>query len=522
MICNSCKNEFHNINGLKFCPYCGTEIEEPISLEAEQILEKEFSEKEKDTEEATGEMKKIHNTLKMPIITEEEVTRYKKIQFFNSLKKPFTNMKIVIPILTILIIIGVGIFGYSFLIAKPVDEVRIKDDLTGKIVMLPKGTSVEIKKGYIKSLSVNNRNTNKSEKKDDITVSVILNNGTVEVKTLLSLQYVYEGKNTWKIAEKIQLEGDATIKPVVAMDETQLLAGLKKLNITIGDTEKALSADYVKTLNITSRTPDLENLKEEVLVQANIDNGLMAATGKIKCKLNFENEAWIIASIEKNSVEDFTLELSPSFSQEKILEFVKKDVIEETLTHSSVFGGKGFYVKDSFTKSINLGDKNFDAQSGKLTVTAKRENVAGEMKSTLSTDYTFSLTFSKIELLKKSKTTLDSVSIADMSKDFIVATISNIEIEGGNLFFLFSDNHKITAEEAKTFKTDKVLFKKGFQNVKYVFGSLTYIDGKKQKTISLVATYFLVYDTSKGYSWKLDKIVGEDSPIYKSYTSELQ
>lgn len=510
MICSSCKNEFDNINGLKFCPYCGTKIEESIVLNTEQIQETSEDTKTKDK----------FDTLKMPVITKEQLRKYKRDELLKALLKPFKEVKVVITIITVFLLIVMGVFGYSFLIGRPVDEGRIKEDIIGKVVALPKGTSFEIKKGYIKSFSINDRNTNKGEKKDDIKAAVTLNNGTLEVKTLLSLQYVYEGNDKWKISDKVELAGDTTVKPLVGMDEKTILDEVKKLNITVSNTPKALSGEDVKTLNIASRTPDFDNFKEEVLVEAGIDSGLLAATGKIKCTLNFINEAWSIAGIERNSTEDFALVLSPAISQEKILEAIKKDVSDQTVTHADVFGGKGFKVSDSFTKGINIGDKKFDAQNKNLNITVKKQNTSGEIKSILSTDYTFAVSFDKIDLLKKSKTVADSVTIDDISRDFIVSNIANAEIEGNNIFLWYSDNHKITAEEAKTFKTTKTFSKKGMQNVKYVYGTITYKDGNKAKTTSVVATYFLVYDSAKGYSWKLDRIVGEDSSNYKMYIPE--
>jgi hypothetical protein len=520
MVCNSCKNEFDNINGLKFCPYCGVPIEENIALAAEQGYEEEGILEKQDINDETTRIKKMQDTLKMPKITEKEIRKYKIKKVLRLIKESFTKMKVIIPIITICLVMVIGVVGYSFFIGRPVDEGKIKEDLIGKTIKLPKGTNIEIKKSYIKNFSINSRNTNKSEKKDDIKVAVTVNNGTLEVNTILSLQYIYEGKNQWKFGGKVELAEDTTVKPVIVMEERQLLDELKKLSINIGEVSKSLAGEDVKTLRIVERMPNLESFSEEVLIEAGIDSGLIAAVGKIKCKLAFENEVWNITGIERNSTEDFALVLSPTFAQEKILEVIKKEILEETVTHQNVFAGKGFFVRDNFTKSISIVDKKFDAQNGKLTVTAKRENTAGEIKTTLANEYTFTLSFTKMDLIKKSKTAVNSVTIDDMTKDFIVSTIANVEVEGGNLFFWYSDNHKITTDEAKTFKTDKILFKKGLQNVKYVYGSITYNNGNKQKTTALVATYYLVYDSSKGYTWKLDKIIGEDSPNYKNYIPE--
>ncbi|MBZ9634826.1 hypothetical protein [Clostridium sp. FP1] len=47
---------------------------------------------------------------------------------------------------------------------------------------------------------------------------------------------------------------------------------------------------------------------------------------------------------------------------------------------------------------------------------------------------------------------------------------------------------------------------------------------KKNKSLSgsFVALYFLVYDGTKGYNWKLDKIIGADSPNYNALTKEAK
>jgi len=450
----------------------------------------------------------------MPAITDKQINKYKKEKKFKLLKKS----KVIITILTIFFLISIGGFGYIFLIGRPVDEGKIKEDIINKTIILPKGTKFDIKEGYIKSLSIKERNTKKKEK-DDIKVEVTLNNGTIEVNTLLLLQYVYTGNNVWKINDKIQLYGNTVVKPLVGMDENQILNEVKKTNIVIFNISKSLSDNDVKKLEIISRIPDFNNFKEEVLVDTNIDSGIISSSGKIKVNLIFEDELWKIVSIEKNSDEDFKLVLSPSFSEDKIIEIIKKDTQNQTVTHPDVFGGKGFYVNDAFTKSINIENKDFNPQNQNLNVTAKRENLSGELKSVLSTDYIFKLYFNNIELLKKSQTKVDSINVNEISKDFVISTIEGSEIEGNNLFFWYYNKHKITTEESKTFKTNKISSPKGLRNIKYVYGSITYNDGKDLKNVNLVAIYYLVYDNSKGYYWKLDRIIGEDSPNYKMYIS---
>ncbi|MCJ7690217.1 MAG: hypothetical protein MUO60_12960, partial [Clostridiaceae bacterium] len=235
MICNNCKNEFTNISVLNFCPYCGVKIEEQTDLETEQS----------SNESKSGEVENIvsaetmhQDTLDMPAITDKDIEKYKRDKFFATLKKTFKDMKVIIPIIALLAVIGIGLFVYNVFIVKPVDEARIKEDMIGKVITLPKGTSIKISEDYIKSFTIESRNDDKV--KEDIKVAVTLNNGVIESKLLLALAYTYEGQNYWEVSDEIALERVTSLKPVVGMDEKMFISGLKKLSIPIADTPKIL------------------------------------------------------------------------------------------------------------------------------------------------------------------------------------------------------------------------------------------------------------------------------------------
>jgi len=500
MICKTCNNEFTNINGLKFCPYCGEKIEEKTNLNDDQ-----------------NSNEKTQFTQDMPVITRKDINKYKRDKFFESFKKTFIKMKVIIPLIVLLVVIGGGTLLYTVLLVKPVSDVRIKEDLLGKVVTLPKGTSIKIDMDNIKKFTVQSRNTDKTQ--DKIKLELTLDNGAVEAKTILSVLYSYEGKNQWKSSGEIVLDSLTTLKPVVGMDDKKFLAELKKLSISISDTSMVVGDPNIKSIDISQKTPDLENSKEEILVVAIVDSGLLSSKGKIKCNLVFENEAWRIDTIERNQADDFVLAISPSFSDEKVIDIIKQQGFSKTVSYSKFFDGKGFLVSDKFTKSIKITGKKFDAQNGTLLVTSSRQNSAGELNTVLLNDYTFSISLKKMSFLSETKTTVNSGNINDVTAEKVIATIEDAEIQGSNLLFWWSNSHKITNEEAKTFKVDKTLSKEGAENVKYVYGNITYKDAKNTENTKapFVALYFLVYDEESGYSWKLDKLYGEDSPNYESY-----
>ena len=407
MRCNSCNNEFININGLKFCPYCGEKIEEKTDAVDEIIPNNNVNEENK-----------VQDTSAMPAISDKDIRKYNRDKFFDWVKKTFIHRKVIIPMISITSVIVVLVFAYSFFIVSPIDDVTIKENLIGTVVTLPKGTVIKINKDNMKSFIISNRNTQKS--KDEINLALTLNNDALEAKVLLSVVYLKEGKNEWKVNGKPVILNITSVKPVVGINDKIFLDELKRLKITIGNTQEALNGQNVKNLGITLRTPDLQNEKERILVETTIDSGLLRATGKIKCSLVFENEAWSINSIEANSSDDFKLTLSPAFSDEKVIQLIRNQGFEETVSYSDFFGSKGFTVKDDFTKSINISGKTFNAKKGTLNLIAKRENVAGEINSILSTNYTFSISLSNIALLSGSDTTVDSASINNIPESLII------------------------------------------------------------------------------------------------------
>ena len=87
MICNNCNNEFTNIDGLKFCPYCGGEIQEHIEIKVEHIPDKINNVENENIADADDKKKKHEDTLAMPAITEEYIKKYNREKIFENLKK---------------------------------------------------------------------------------------------------------------------------------------------------------------------------------------------------------------------------------------------------------------------------------------------------------------------------------------------------------------------------------------------------------------------------------------------------
>jgi hypothetical protein len=544
MNCNICNNEFKYIDGLKFCPYCGSKLamkfiaseEEVDIMNAEENkdlsggLYLEVEEKETgETEEIEGaetpdsEKVNIHDTLEMPAITDEVIKRDKKARkslkrskVLLAIRNTISSKLFIIPFFALIVLGASGFLAYNFLLNTKVEETQVKADLVGKTIVLPKGTNFEIGKGFLKNMSIVNRVYNKEEEIEYIDITTVLNNSSLEVKGSLQLAYKREGRSQWKLMDKVTLKNDIVVKAVAGMEEAKLLQELKKQKVTVAGEEVELSDGIVNSLKVLQRTPDFEAGKEEVLAEVIIDGGVLQAKGNIATSLSFENEIWSLNNLSSEEGKSFEVTLSETLSEEVILEQIQKKALEEHVVHNSVFGGKSFLVKDKFSKSMTLLSKELDDSKKNLKVSLKRENTAGVLNSTLAASYVFNVSLKAITYGSNTKSTAEEVSVTSLSKDAIINSLSGAEVEGRNDFFWWSENHKLIESEAKTFKLDEILSKSGYKNINYIYGSLTYND----ETVSVVALYYLLYDDSKGYTWKLDSVISSESSKYSYYSKD--
>lgn len=546
MNCNVCNNEFKYIDGLKFCPYCGSklniqfvapEVDELIDIkteifssekEVEAIEEVEapvLVEEEELKEERTD--KKLHDTLEMPPVTDEDIKkdrkmrrRLKRAQRLAVIKSAIKSKFVIIPVSALVVLSIVGFLAYNFLFITYVDEAQIKKDLIGKIIVLPKGTKFEITNGNIRSFAIAARNYKKEEGIEYLDLNTTLNNNSLQVNGTILVSYKKVGRNQWEVSQELQLKQDAVVTAVSGMPEATLLQEVKNFKVTVSGEEIALNDDIVKGIKIIERKPNFEANKEDIVAEVTIDSGILSATGNINSTLSFTDENWKVEAVQRVSEDDFKTVLSESLSEEALLEPIKKKSSEQYLANNAVFGGKSFLVSDKFTKSMKVSEKSLDESNGELQVTLTRDNAAGALKSTLSADYVFSVSLRDIKLESSSKSRVEGVSVTNITKEQVRSLLIGAEIEGKNEFFWWSDNHKIQQSEAKTFEMDEALSKKGYDNIKYVYGKITYKDEEENKTTKVVALYYLVYSSADGYVWKLDSVIGEESPKYSYYNKE--
>lgn len=545
MNCNICNNEFKYIEGLKFCPYCGSKLsvqfvtaEEEVDNTEAEALTKEYEQIVMNAKDSTdGGMEKfdgedtpkvnIHDTLEMPAITDDMVKEYKGSRrrsgiskFMFKLGGIVTSKVFIIPFFALIVLGLSGFLSYHFLLNSKVEEGHINVDIIGKTLILPKGTNFEIQKTHIKNISITGRIYNKEESIEYIDVSTVLNNGNLEVKGSLQLAYKKEGRNQWKLMDKIQLKNDVTVKAVSGMEEMKLIQEIKKRKVPVLGEEIGLGDETVISLKVLQRSPNFEEDREEALVEILVDGGVLQAKGNAVASLSFEEENWIVKAVKIEGDNEFEISLSETLSEEIILEQIKKKEREEYVTHSSVFGGKSFLISDKFVASTEIQSKSLDDTKKKLNVSLKRSSKAGVLSAALSADYTFKASLKALTLENNTKSVVDEVSVNSLSKDGVAASLSNVEMEGRSDFFWWSYNHKLTESEAKTFKLDEIITRAGYKNINYVYGEITYAEGNRDKTVSVVAIYYLLYDNNKGYQWKLDSLISSESSKYNYYSKE--
>ena len=142
------------------------------------------------------------------------------------------------------------------------------------------------------------------------------------------------------------------------------------------------------------------------------------------------------------------------------------------------------------------------------------------LKTILTGEYVFNVSLTNVSYSSSTKSKVEEVSVSDLTRDMIVASLSGAEIEGRRGVFWWDNNHKLTKDEAKTYQEDEILSKAGYQNIKYAYGKITYDDDGDQKTVDMVAIYYLTYDNDRGYEWKLDSVISSESSKYKHYNKD--
>ena len=301
MNCSNCNNEFNFIEGLKFCPYCGSKIGRQFvdleedhstvtkeeaslkdnSLEGESSIrellgkdyfrERAFREDylkkntfrkaplksrvfmegilqdknfQKDIDfqeeiyeetdsldifqegpsvsktEGAGEepyVGNINDTLKMPSITDQMLEMNKTEEkkpaksTFLALRKLFKSKLVIVACLTVMVLSLVIYIGSAYLLNQKVEVGQIKKDMSGRTIVLPKGTKFQVKEEYIKSISLGQRAYNEKEKVEYIDLTAAFNDGKIEVTGVLQLAYKKEGNNKWRLLDSISLKKDIVV-----------------------------------------------------------------------------------------------------------------------------------------------------------------------------------------------------------------------------------------------------------------------------------------------------------------------
>ena len=175
----------------------------------------------------------IHDTLKMPVITDEMLKANQKEKKSNksslrTLKRIFTNKILMVACLTVVFLGLVVYIGSTYLLNQKVDEGQIRKDILGRIIMLPKGTKFQVKEGYIKSISIGERSYDDNEKVEYIDLTATFNDGKIEFSGVLQLSYKKEGNNKWQLLDPIALKKEIVVKPVAGMEKAAIIEGLKR------------------------------------------------------------------------------------------------------------------------------------------------------------------------------------------------------------------------------------------------------------------------------------------------------
>lgn len=468
----------------------------------------------------------INDTLKMPSITDQMLEMNKTEEkkpaksTFLALRKLFKSKLVIVACLTVMVLSLVIYIGSAYLLNQKVEVGQIKKDMSGRTIVLPKGTKFQVKEEYIKSISLGQRAYNEKEKVEYIDLTAAFNDGKIEVTGVLQLAYKKEGNNKWRLLDSISLKKDIVVKPVAGMKEGKIIEEVKKQTISLFGQEIPLSDSSVTSIKVLDRDSQFQEGKENISLEIVVDGGILSAKGTANSSLIFAEEKWFLDGNLSLDEQTFEISLSENLSEDLILNAIKDEGKRENVKHDSIFGGQNFLINDKFTKSTSIQSKALSDNKNQLYVSVKKENVAGMLNTTLTGDYVFNVSLNQVNYNSNTESRVEEVSVGELTRDMIVSSLAGAVIEGRRGAFWWDNNHEITEGEAKSYEEDEILSKVGYQNIKYVYGKLTYDDDGDQKTVDMVAIYYLTYDNNSGYDWKLDSVISSESNRYRHYSKE--
>ncbi|OPJ62271.1 hypothetical protein [Clostridium oryzae] len=494
MKCHTCQKNFDYYAELKFCPFCGCEIN----------IEKKVN---------------LGNTLNMPPVTDSDIINRKKKQKaskkLNTIKSIIMNPKIGATIITALAIVILSVWAYRYYFYGAVDSDKLKGDLKGKTIVLAKHHPFLIKENYIKDMKIISSKKEKGKMAKNVLLILKLSNEQLDVEGRATLHYVYKGAHKWSLYKKIKFK-TYSVLPASGMKENEVIGQMRQQTVNIDDGDISLENKYLKTIQIVRSELNQKDKKEKLKVKVVLDNGIQNSEGQLDVKAAFSNFKWKIVSVDQPS--EFKSTLSNNFSYTTIINDIKETSLEGNYVYNTVFNKEPFYVPAGFDENIKVKDKTYDNEARQLKVDVERNVKVGELSVTFTGGYAYQLSFDSIDRIDDDqKAVISSVSVNKINESKLRQLIIDAELDGKRKFLWWNDTHEISEDEANTFKIEKVGYVSGSLNEQYVTGKITINNDSEPIEEKAAAKVYLKYDENNGYIWCLDKIVTEESPEYDDF-----
>lgn len=233
------------------------------------------------------------------------------------------------------VILGLVLVSMLFLISgcsdSPPDLNEMKEDLIGKSIEDVREnfffkqaiTEIPITKDNLKKLKIIKRQTNEENTNDKVFTEITL--AQDGVKVIGEVNLIYNRYNEgWMLDEVNEVPNSFAYKPVSAPKKDIVKDSLVNTEVKVFDHGAwRIKENEIKNIEIVDRSTNLENKKDNVIVQLDLKNQLAEAHGKLKLFYSFK-PGWKLSKVRTEDKFDYSLT-----DQANLEERLAKDLIGE-------------------------------------------------------------------------------------------------------------------------------------------------------------------------------------------------
>lgn len=494
MLCKKCGKKLKK--NYPFCIHCGEPIpeEDMIALKNESFHSEPLIEKE---------VKEIKT--KLPELKNKVTPFFSKVgNFFNSIGSFFKglNKKVVaITSLSLVAAIALIIFLLVYPFGKPNVD-KIKADLDQKVLTDSNQELYFIEESAISSIKIVHRETSKRKGTDLITLAITFADEVMELSGTVNLQYLLQD-GSWVLDPlSLYLDGSLDSMPLTGVNTSTLDQYLPLNTLNVGNSLWTISSEDIKNIEVVSQNTNLEEKKDEIIINVTLDKTYASASGELKLSFIFNENHWMLENMERTKSDDFVVSQQEDFLAIYSEDDIKWDIYWEEIRLSSE---KSFYITEDILESFKVESSSIEGSTAKvrvyLSVKDKLFTAAGYLNLTYSIDQFEGWTLNTpIEPQEELTLNITPVSSDKIKEDLIDKSLYTDTTEGWKSISLSPEtltNVSIISREASE-----------DGNSEKIKASIVVEETNGDKKVTYKGTVIFDYYLS-GLNWKLNNYTGD-------------